>query len=641
MSGNTSGALGFVQGLQGGMDHADKRRRNKAIDNILDRDAHEKDLDYASRKLEYENAGGNVDEFPEFDNPAEKDPFLVRGFNWLKGKFGQGNAKDGVELATPTQDEAQITPTAIPAPGASGGSGGDHGMGAVDLGSGFKMADGGEVDEDRMARSYGEYYVSEEEAAENRAARSRGEHRNRNPYNQRYAAGVDRQGLYNDNTGGGFGEAVNDIKRAAIPAFDDTINAATEGQADVDAANQGFSDARGARETGTAARKVVGAHIRHKGATAIGVAKDAADAIVDNPVSQALLGFVGFDGTQENRQPDPDTPAPKAMSSKEDSPKAAALDAAVGTQESDESVAAKAVDAGVNNNPGHPDHPDQAFDWAEVAAQNVNPDEIPHVGVKDWAEHRRRAGKAAALRGESNESAQMAVTKMQMQGAQSNFMQAAFLLRSGNQRGAALAARAAFQYFPNGSDVRLGTMDGENGPVLIGYGVDEETGEPVMEGKPMILTPEAMAVMAENFSNPSAFRTWTKDWHEMEQARREYEEVEKPEAQSNAIYRDRMGQAAVNNSNAALSRAANAGSGGVDVKESDFRASFESQSEQLFMLGLEEEDLGRLETIANRIRQAVPSQSQISDSQIVGIVMRFAETEDPTEIQTYLQPQGQ
>jgi hypothetical protein len=115
---------------------------------------------------------------------------------------------------------------------------------------------------------------------------------------------------------------------------------------------------------------------------------------------------------------------------------------------------------------------------------------------------------------------------MQMQGAQSNLMQSAFLLRSGNAKGAALAARAAFQYFPNGSDVRFGIHQGPNGPVLIGMGVDEETGEPIKDGKPMILNTELMAAMASNFSDPKAFTTWTKDWRDEEFKHRQYEEVD-------------------------------------------------------------------------------------------------------------------
>lgn len=54
---NTSGALGFVQGLQGGMDFMDKRRRNKAIDKSIAQDTYLNEIDIASRKKDFVNEG--------------------------------------------------------------------------------------------------------------------------------------------------------------------------------------------------------------------------------------------------------------------------------------------------------------------------------------------------------------------------------------------------------------------------------------------------------------------------------------------------------------------------------------------------------------------------------------------------------
>ncbi len=598
----TRSALGgFVQGLQGGMAAADQRRRNRAVDQMLDREADEYDLGRQAKIEEWIKAGGTEEDFPMFENPASQDPFLVRGFNWLKGKFGSGGAPDQTSMM-PEQPR-----TAIP---------------------GF--ANGGEVDEERMKRSYGDYYVTEAEAAENRRRRTEGDYYPTGPV-ERTRPG--RTAI--PTSGGGPGEFMRDMARQVPGRFDDTAAVARQAADEREAAQARLRGAEGARETGAAIRDVAGSTIRSGLGTGVALAKDV---LVDNPITQGVLGFLGFEGTRAARQADPTTPPVTQAEPQGGEPARAAIQEATGAQASDGQIAAQAVDAGIQNTPGHPDNPDQAFDWDEVAAQGVSPDEIPHVGVKDWQEYRRRAGRAAALRGESVESAMQAVTQMQMQGAQSNFQQAAFLLRAGNTRGAALAARAAFQYFPNGSDVQLGTYEGPNGPVLVGMGVDEETGEPIKEGRPMMLTPETMAVMAENFSNPSAFRTWTKDWHEMEQERREYEEVTKPEAQSQAIYRDRTGRAALAQAGAAQARAAGVGRGGSDVKESDFRASFEAQTEQLFTAGVDEEDLTRMETIANRLRQAVPSQRQLSDSQIIAMTLRFYESGDSTEIEAYLQP---
>ena len=582
----TSGALGFVQGLQGGMEHADGRRRNKAIDNLLDRDKYEFDMKTAANKLDFENQGGDLADFPEFSNPAEGAPPLVRGFNWLKDKFGFGSK--------PSDEEATA--------GLTEGVKKTQDEGAIPFQTGMGMADGGSVEEERKQRSYGDYYVSEDEAAENRADRSRGEHRNRNPYHQRYAAGVDRQGMYNDNTGGGIREAANDVKRAAIPVFDDTRRMAIEGQADVDEAHQGFSDAKGARETGAAIRDVAGAHIRHKGATALGVAKDI---FADNPLTQGLLGFVGFEGTRDNRQAEPGQ-APKSMGPKGESPKAKAIEAAVGNEETDKGVAGKAVEAAIEMTPGHPDNPEQAFDWSEVAASGVTPEDLPDTQVKDWAQYRQRAGQAAALRGESVEEKQMEITKMQMEGFSANSQQAAFLLRQGDPRGAALAMRMAYQYFPNGSDVRFGIAEGTQGPVLVGMGYDEQTGEAVGESEePMLLTPDVINAFVNQVSDPSAWNTWTKDWHEAAQEDREYNEITKPQAQADL---DLTGAKTDYYQAGADAERADAAGGGKDpLRQSDYDRAYAFFSESQELLGLEDEATADyLADIMSRIYQRNP-----------------------------------
>jgi phage I-like protein len=153
------------------------------------------------------------------------------------------------------------------------------------------------------------------------------------------------------------------------------------------------------------------------------------------------------------------------------------------------------------------------------------------------------------------------VTRMQQQGFVDYAQQALMHLQGGNPNAAATALRAAYQYFPNGTDVQLGVQQGKDGqPVIVGQGRDEETGEP--KGQPMIINGERLAVMIENFSNPDAFRTWTKDWRDEQFNRQKYEEVEKPEAESNARYRDRAGRAALVNAEADRIRAGASGAGG-------------------------------------------------------------------------------
>ena len=72
------------------------------------------------------------------------------------------------------------------------------------------------------------------------------------------------------------------------------------------------------------------------------------------------------------------------------------------------------------------------------------------------------------------------------------------------------------QYFPNGSKVEFATFDDPKSgrPVLVARGYNEETGEPT--GAPQIVTAERLSVMIEQMSKPEAFRTWTKDGHQLQ-----------------------------------------------------------------------------------------------------------------------------
>lgn len=172
--------------------------------------------------------------------------------------------------------------------------------------------------------------------------------------------------------------------------------------------------------------------------------------------------------------------------------------------------------------------PPGAIDFSKV---NVPPSEIPNMPVKDWVAYRARAVRNAMLQGASPAEAHQQVTQLQMSGFRDYAQQALMHLEGGNPLAAASALRAAYQYFPNGSDVRIGVTKGVDGnPVLVGMGRNEETGESV--GSPMVINSERLSVMIENLSNPEAFRAWTKDWRDEQFTRQRYEEVEKPQAQS-------------------------------------------------------------------------------------------------------------
>ena len=504
----TSALGGLATGIMQGQSHMDTRRRNKAVDNLLERDAYEKDLEYSARKDDFLKVDGNTEEmWEDFNNPEEVDPYAVRGFNWLKQKFGFGSKTDDVMGVEPYPG-AEPKRTAVP---------------------NMKMADGGRVytDEERMKRSYGDYYVTDEEAAANRDARTRGERSNGNYQASGYKPGVDRQALLASTSGGGPRAAIDDLKRSASES--NTAQAYRNYGTNMSEAVGNVADQDSPEGTGKATRQALQTHGQGLLNVTGGIASDVSEGLGLGKAAGFLRGFVGKDGTRDNRQPDPGTPAPVTEGKQAPTQ---AIETSLGKGESDQAMAGKAVDAAVEMTPGHPDNPDQTFDASEIAASGVRPEDIPNATVSDWARYRRLTASAAAKRGQSVEKAMEDVTKMQMQGFSSNAQQASFLLNQGDARGAAIAMRMAYQYFPNGSDVRFGIAEGVNGPVLVGMGVDEKTGESVQqEGKPMVLTPEVISVYVNQMSDPSAFRTWTKDWRDQAADDRKYEEVEKPTAQ--------------------------------------------------------------------------------------------------------------
>lgn len=176
---------------------------------------------------------------------------------------------------------------------------------------------------------------------------------------------------------------------------------------------------------------------------------------------------------------------------------------------------------------------DPEIDMAGPEMQGVMPEDMPSHSVKDWEGEREQAFRLAIVNGRDPEQAMLGVDKRQQRGFLRYLNQAQRLLVAGDGQSAARSMYAAYSYFPNGTDVRFGITKGANGqPILMGMGKDEETGEPVNDGKTMAITPETLAVMAENASDPSAWRTWTKDWRDMEVKVREYKEVTKPTAQA-------------------------------------------------------------------------------------------------------------
>jgi hypothetical protein len=114
---------------------------------------------------------------------------------------------------------------------------------------------------------------------------------------------------------------------------------------------------------------------------------------------------------------------------------------------------------------------------------------------------------------------------MQMKGMMRELDKATLYLGTGQSQEAAMAVRQGFQYFPNGVSVKFGTtVDPTTGqPAIIAMGVDEETGETT--GSPMLITAERLSAMRNQMSDPAAFRSWTKDGHDLQLQIAKFEET--------------------------------------------------------------------------------------------------------------------
>lgn len=632
------GALtgGFMEGY----DHSRKSARNKLIDKALDYEIADMDEKKKANEAAYEMFGEDY----ASDHDFQPETYGSKLWGGIKGLFGGGDKETADQMKY-----ADINPAdAAIGYGAGGGEGqgeyyqpqDQYGVGngqaimtaahggslrqmrkkyasggrAIALRAGVKgfanggrslmpnrslphFADGGRLSEEemdakyrnltkeeRMKRSYGDYYLTEEEANERAvptgAGMSGAKHRRGNP-------GVQRQALYDDTTGGGVGEFARDIGRHGAEYFDDTVKGALGGDKLIEEADAKLDKAEGAREIGRATRETGTAALTAAGETTAGFLKDV---VVDNPITQGLIGFL----TPEER--DEKTAAVQALDKDEpvdidgqaSQPTGGTGSAGVGQTTPGATAPATGADqTGVEGPPAPEDDP--IIDLSQV--RGVTPQKMPNKGQKEWEKERNFYAAQAVANGRSPLDAMKAVDEKQMRGFHMYAKQAWQLLRAGNPTGAANALYAAYQYFPNGVDVKFGVHTGKDGqPVLVGMGTDEETGEAIKDGKPYIINAESLATQIENFSDPAAFRAWTKDWRDMEHKLRKYEELDKPEAENMARYRNNMGKAALNRAMADLRSAR---SNPYGLKMSDYNSAYKEFVDSQDLRSLEDEPLAQ------------------------------------------------
>lgn len=547
------GAL--TEGFQSGYKFSTTNRRNKLVDKALDHEISGMGERKKAREAGYKRFGQNYNSGHDF----QPETYGSRFMGWMKQKLGMGQGGGGAaispsEMQAPSpmnyeqmasQDPGSIDggiPTAIePQRYAHGGS-------VRHMAKGY--ADGGKVE------------TNEEKRA-------------------RYASMIERDENGDPVTsGGGFLEGVEDVARNILPNTQRRFRGSSSA---IDAElSRPVSRDRYAAD--------VGSNVRRSGYELLkGTANVARGALEDTGIDSLVKGVGGFlgYGTGRAQAGDDKTAAVQALPTSETPDQAAEAiasqpapqgrTAAGGIGQTTPGVSTPAAGAdttGVDDDP--------IVDFSQV--REIRPEDMPNKGMKEWEDERNFYAAQAVANGKDPLEAMAAVDAKQMRGFTMYGQQAFQLLRAGNAPAAANALYAAYQYFPNGVDVRFGVMKGKDGrPVIIGMGTDEETGEPT--GKPTVITAESLAVQMENMSNPAAFKTWTKDWRTAEASAREYNEITKPAAQSAAAYRSKTGDAVLINAQARLQAAISTSRGG-SLKQSDYDRAFSAMNEDTDMMAL-------------------------------------------------------
>lgn len=584
MAGN-SALGGFVEGLQGGITHRQQSLRNKKIDRMLDQEGKMQAMAIEGKQMDInkvrELKGLAPRDFTQFD--ANQDPYGFKLGDFFKPRKLWQNFKDNTGFGEQAAYEpARANEAAIEdmAYGAEASSMGNQNMpqdtlrAAADGGPVRKMANGGSVRPDYVR-------ASERIAGGTRSAVNR----------QGVTGAIARKGAAgrrwaNTSKAARGGVALGYGLAAADTATTDTedYQRRFEGVPGLGWTQYQEDDSPGkmfARDLGT---RAVGALTDLGEVFSFGAAGD--ENFADQaPERRAAIRASDVAKPEPEQAPTAAQPAPRTPAAAPAAPQA----------------------------PEVTGGPNQLAD-----APITDPGEMPSMNTEEWVAYRAASVESMLMQGMSLPEAHDAITSMQQKGFLNYGTQALQFLAAGDPARASMALKAAYQYFPNGVDVKFGiTKDKAGQPALVAMGTDEQTGEAT--GAPMLVTGERLAVMMENMTNPDAFRTWTKDWREFEQDLRKYYEMEKPQAESENIYRDRMGRAAVNRSEADLLGAMSAGSGGfkrtdLDRNSKEFRTAL---GEMGLLEGIPRPD----QTYLTRIMSALVLYHGLEQNEVIDEVM--------------------
>jgi len=502
-----SSALGFVEGLQGGMAHRAESKRKKKIDRLLDQKGELGAMeiwgqqDQMSRAAEREGYDLDMSQFRADDDPYDFSLKSMFGglANKVKSAFG-GKAEQAIpELSG--RPRPTVTGVTGPDPTAPDPYGGmpkyDPGAQnpqlsfAADGGAIRRYADGGEVEPRRAG-----YFQDPETGVEFIDGVPQGE--------------VPIQGY----PGRGALSAPQKIRGFAEDVgrniYGNTRRRMSEWAPAGNASSRAIIDAEGATARGHAIRRDMAEGARGLGQLGMGILEDTSIL----PVIKGIGGLLNI----SDDPGDPDA-APKGAIPGVPADQQSAIDAADMGPPAPDKVASQpdqsrttAAPAPAQSAIPEESAPSGQVEWA--GAPIMNPAEMPTFSTKEWVAYRAASVTNMIARGATANEAHEAITDMQHRGFMNNGLQALTLLASGDAPRATMALKAAYQYFPNGVDVKFGmTKDAQGQPALVAMGQTEDgTGESA--GKPMILNQERLAKLIHNMKDPSAFTAWTKDWRD-------------------------------------------------------------------------------------------------------------------------------
>jgi hypothetical protein len=267
--------------------------------------------------------------------------------------------------------------------------------------------------------------------------------------------------------------------------------------------------------------------------------------------------------------------------------------------------------------------PQDMMDITKINVSDVGPESIPDFRTRDWSDFREKALDGLVARGmplaQAAEQVDSQVVRMQQQGFNHFAMQAASLMRAGNEKGAMAAIKAAYQMFPSGDDVKLGTYNGQ----IYGITIDEETGKPT--GQPIAITPESILSLVDQANKPGAWNEYAKDQRDFQLTLKKYLEMEKPlsEAQGSAMLTNASAnmlgsQARMLDAQTGATLGAAGGGGGSGG--AGFRNSEKVFRDRLMMMGMTNEaEADRLASIMSQMKLQYPS---APDNLIIEHVMK-------------------